>query len=418
MRPPQPASRGLSTPLSHVLSIGITTILIVGLMTGASGFLEDQSQQTARMELDTIGTRLAGELDRADTLGSQGDDVTLTSRHPDRVAGSTYTVQLLDDTAVCDAVPTETCLYLSVTEYEYESVVPIDNETRLHLQEASTGIFEIQSTGGRSSPQAPTRSLDLSGRVGIGGDVGAGPPIGVGTSLEQKPIARFTFRPGQPQTGSPITFDATGSRDPDGTVETYEWDWDNDDTYEDSTSKPTTTIDHTFPSGEAGWQNVTLRVTDDSGSTGTYSRELRVSGLQYNQDLEALPGSPDGVNFTVTNKHGQQIEIERVLIDPDQSSIYEVEEGESFHELEIDGGTDGYVEWYDELDVPEDGAIVDLDADGNENGGNIFLNDGQTATVTIRYFNDDIDNEELTIGIRYRIGDDYSSNVFTDTVDP
>ena len=406
----------MSTPLSHVLSVGITTILIVGLMTGASGFLEDQSERTARQELETIGNRLAGDLDRVDTLGREGDNVTLTSRHADKVAGSTYTVRLRNGTAVCDSVPTDTCLRLSATEYDHEAVVPVNNRTTLDLQERESGQFRIHSSGGTANPQVPTRSLDLSGRVGIGGDVGTGPPIGVGTSLEQKPIAQFTFRPGQPETSSPITFDAGGSTDPDGSIDEYAWDFDNDGTFEE-TGLTSPTTDHTFAT--AGWQNVTLEVTDNSGSTSTYSREMRVSGLVYNNDLQEVTPGADNVTFTVTNEHAQPIVIERVLIDPDSNSLSEISEyvAGDFHEIEVDGSTDGYVD-FSTLTIPEDGAIVDLDADGHSRGSDVLLTDGDTARVTLQYFHDDVSGEDFTFGVRYRFDDKYNANVFNGTVPP
>jgi hypothetical protein len=63
--------------------------------------------------------------------------------------------------------------------------------------------------------------------------------------------------------GSPITFDASGSYDPDGTIAAYEWDWENDGTYDMNTTEPI--ITHTYDAEFIG--TARLRVTDNDGST-------------------------------------------------------------------------------------------------------------------------------------------------------
>ena len=62
---------------------------------------------------------------------------------------------------------------------------------------------------------------------------------------------------------TPITFDGTGSTD-DIAIVLYEWDFNGDGIYDATGPKPT----HTYPALAASY-NVTLRVTDDFGATGT-----------------------------------------------------------------------------------------------------------------------------------------------------
>ena len=70
--------------------------------------------------------------------------------------------------------------------------------------------------------------------------------------------------------GMPVTFDATGSYDPDGTVDLYEWDFDEDGNFAESPDddyigdpwNPT----HYFDYGD-GLITVQLRVTDNLGAT-------------------------------------------------------------------------------------------------------------------------------------------------------
>ena len=48
------------------------------------------------------------------------------------------------------------------------------------------------------------------------------------------PIADFSWTPLTPKVNQTITFDASASNDSDGSLTLYEWDWNNDGTYEDS----------------------------------------------------------------------------------------------------------------------------------------------------------------------------------------
>ena len=73
------------------------------------------------------------------------------------------------------------------------------------------------------------------------------------------PVAKFTESLHTAPAGTSIFFDASSSWDPDGTIVSYEWDFDGDGTY-DATG---VTISHiyTIP----GEYTVKLRVTDDDG---------------------------------------------------------------------------------------------------------------------------------------------------------
>jgi uncharacterized delta-60 repeat protein len=123
------------------------------------------------------------------------------------------------------------------------------------------------------------------------------------------PTASFTTnytptRPGRAlRPGQPVTFDASASADPDGTVTTYAWDLDGDG-HADGTGPTITT---SFPAGSHG---VLLKVTDDTGLTATTGVSLSVkadlnpgvaiveppsepqAGKTFT--LHALAGDPDG----------------------------------------------------------------------------------------------------------------------------
>ncbi len=72
--------------------------------------------------------------------------------------------------------------------------------------------------------------------------------------------------------GNPVTLDASGSHDPDGDIVLFEWDCDNDGTYELSFSTPT--VEHIWGSAFSG--TIHLRVTDNDGLTATATAEAMI----------------------------------------------------------------------------------------------------------------------------------------------
>lgn len=81
-------------------------------------------------------------------------------------------------------------------------------------------------------------------------------------TTNRPPTAAFSASPGAPTTGSPVTFDASASTDPDGTIVRYDWDLDGDGTPEVTSATPTITRTYTQP----GDVTVSLKVTDDDGA--------------------------------------------------------------------------------------------------------------------------------------------------------
>jgi hypothetical protein len=77
------------------------------------------------------------------------------------------------------------------------------------------------------------------------------------------------------RTGEPVTFDASASRDADGSITKYEWDLDGDGSYErDSGTEPVVTRSYDRP----GAVTVTVRVHDDDGKATDETAEVDVSG--------------------------------------------------------------------------------------------------------------------------------------------
>lgn len=85
------------------------------------------------------------------------------------------------------------------------------------------------------------------------------------------PTASFSFSPATPKVGDAVTFDASGTTDPDGNIASYRWDF-GDGTPALTTTAPTTT--HAYAA--YGTYRVTLRVTDSDGLWSETSMRLSV----------------------------------------------------------------------------------------------------------------------------------------------
>ncbi|MCS7313765.1 MAG: PKD domain-containing protein, partial [Acidobacteria bacterium] len=84
----------------------------------------------------------------------------------------------------------------------------------------------------------------------------------------QPPVASFTFTPASPNPGDTVTFDASASFDPDGTIVLYTWDFGDTGT---GFGKITT---HAYTA--AGNYTVRLTVRDNLGSIATAERLITV----------------------------------------------------------------------------------------------------------------------------------------------
>ena len=93
------------------------------------------------------------------------------------------------------------------------------------------------------------------------------------TPLLKPPIATFTYSPQNPVVGEIITFDASDSSDPDGTIAKYNWDFGD----ENVTTVTNPIIYHAYASSEN--YTVTLTVKDDQGLTHKTETVLTVSNV-------------------------------------------------------------------------------------------------------------------------------------------
>jgi len=105
-------------------------------------------------------------------------------------------------------------------------------------------------------------------------DDGAQDTDSVTIEVNRPPMAELTADPSAGAIPLDVGFNAAGSHDPDGEIVQYEWDFDGDSTYDDTTAVPTDA--HTY--GCFGSFDAVVRVTDDDGAQDTDSVRVAVEG--------------------------------------------------------------------------------------------------------------------------------------------
>jgi parallel beta-helix repeat protein len=128
-----------------------------------------------------------------------------------------------------------------------------------------------------------------------------------------RPNASFSWSPVEPEVNQTVTFDASASVDPDGTITS--WDW----SFEDGTyllNQTTPFSDHTFK--EPRFYNVTLIVIDNDNFTGTTVGQVSVFAKKVTINT-ALNGTTQGmtaegaqslvINSTVIGSTGGNVTI-------------------------------------------------------------------------------------------------------------
>ncbi|RZV08092.1 hypothetical protein BDK88_3054 [Natrinema hispanicum] len=150
----QRTDRGTSITITHVLTIGITTLLIAVLLINAGTLLENETERSAESSLETIGERLAGEIESVDRMAADSASVTVTADHPRTVANSRYSIELLDkdkcrDAELLDNSTENDCLHLTASNADVEVYVPVAIDNLEHGQPpVSGGSLEISKESG------------------------------------------------------------------------------------------------------------------------------------------------------------------------------------------------------------------------------------------------------------------------------
>lgn len=134
------------------------------------------------------------------------------------------------------------------------------------------------------------------------------------------PVAVLGANPTSGNAPLNVTFDASGSYDPEQGLLTYDWDFD------DGATSTLPTTSHAY--NAAGIYEVTLTVTDDNGATSTDTATITVKGLNPSYSLVKFKGT--ATTKETRNEQGMlpcygsyyiKVRIDEILGDPDQKLI-------------------------------------------------------------------------------------------------
>ena len=144
--------RGVSISITHVLTLGIATILVAMLLISASTMLETERDRNTEASLETIGERIAHDIGVVDqAINNSSDTIAVTTDQPRRAGNSRYTVTILNSDE-CKMAPlldgSTACLHLAADGTDSEAYVPIKNETTIDSGESvHGGRIEISYDG-------------------------------------------------------------------------------------------------------------------------------------------------------------------------------------------------------------------------------------------------------------------------------
>src|SRR5690606_3997177 len=120
------------------------------------------------------------------------------------------------------------------------------NEGPYETPDETSGQFVIEEPGSYTVTLVVTDDGGLTDTTSVDVEV---------TAPNQAPVASFVADPSSGVAPLEVSFDASGSEDPDGEIVSYEWD------FGDGNSGEGAVVSHTFE--EPGSYEVTLTVTDD-----------------------------------------------------------------------------------------------------------------------------------------------------------
>ncbi|MCX6646073.1 MAG: PKD domain-containing protein, partial [bacterium] len=110
--------------------------------------------------------------------------------------------------------------------------------------------------------------------------------------VEGPPIAQASADSMMQTVGTPLHFFDDGSYDADGgDIQLYEWDWDNDGSFDETGAD----VNHIW--NDLGTYYVQFRVTDDEGHTGELYQPLEITIVEPGIPANPIELTPDNLNF-------------------------------------------------------------------------------------------------------------------------
>lgn len=93
--------RGVSITLNYILALGISALLVTGLLVAGGNFVQDQRERVIEGEMTIIGQHLASNMESVDRYANASDDeldaAYINQTFQSSVTGSSYSIQLEED---------------------------------------------------------------------------------------------------------------------------------------------------------------------------------------------------------------------------------------------------------------------------------------------------------------------------------
>ena len=137
--------RAVSPVFGYVLTLGISTLLVSGLLIAATGFVDTQRERTTESALQVVGQQVSADIAAADRLHRTdgATDVVIERGLPESVVGSQYTVFVWSD----GNGPTDAYLRLTTVRPNVTVEVGVANETNVANSAVGGGEIEISYDG-------------------------------------------------------------------------------------------------------------------------------------------------------------------------------------------------------------------------------------------------------------------------------
>lgn len=131
--------RGVSPAVTQALTIGITSLLVTGLLIGGSQMVESQRERVTEEALENVADGVARDLLRLDAFATANlnSSVSFRATYPERVADQTYNVEVTADGS-------RTRVYVNATGMDRFAVVRFHNGTAVCRSFASSGPMIVR----------------------------------------------------------------------------------------------------------------------------------------------------------------------------------------------------------------------------------------------------------------------------------
>ncbi|WP_251954800.1 PKD domain-containing protein, partial [Salinibacter ruber] len=267
----------------------------------ASGSSDDGSIVEYRWDFDDDGTAEATGQTASTSFSSAGDKpVTLTVEDNDGAADQTTQTVLVNAPPTASNDSDQTGENDSVTT----NVLGNDTDPNNNINVSTVQVESNPSNGTATANEDGTVTYDpTDGFNGtdsytytVADNQGARSgeaTVTITVDANASPTASFAADPTVPEVGETVTFDASGSSDPDGQVQSYEWDFDDDGQTEATGQTASTSF------SSAGDKPVTLSVEDDDGATGDTTQAVTINASPTASDDSDQTGEDDPVTTVV-----------------------------------------------------------------------------------------------------------------------